>query len=65
MDIKEQIKLFDLNAQYYYQNPLIDKYPVPVKIISSLSLHRGVVEINRDFEARAGFFVNINQLTSK
>ena len=53
---------FDINKQYFFFNPLVDKEPIPVKIISVLSLHRGVIEVSRDHNARAGMFVELKEL---
>jgi len=43
---------------YYYFNPAVDEKPVPVKIIQEIKRKDShEVEINRDFQGRAGFFV--------
>lgn len=46
--------------QYYY-NPLVDKEPVEVKVLQE---HKGRVEISRDFNSNAGFWVNKSELTN-
>lgn len=42
-----------------YFNPLIDKEPVEVKIIQA---HKSRVEISRDLNGKAGFWVNKKEL---
>ncbi len=44
-----------------YQHPLIDKEPVEVKIIQ---MTKDKVEITRDLNGEAGFWVNKSELIS-
>ncbi len=42
-----------------YYNPLVDKEPIEVKVIQ---YSKNRVEITRDLQGSAGFWVNINEL---
>ena len=44
-----------------YYNKFVDDKPVPVKIIQ-IHEKRGRVEISRNIESKAGFWVNISEL---
>lgn len=48
-------------ATYYYYDKNIDESPVPVKIFQTGSKGKRV-EISRDFNSEAGFWVDTNQL---
>ena len=44
-----------------YKHPIIDDFPVKIKILQ-LHQKRGRVEITRDLNGNAGFWVNIEEL---
>jgi len=53
-----------LKMKYYYYNPLVDKEPVEVKILQYRNKEKDRVEISRDFNSNAGFWVNTKELTN-
>jgi len=62
LEVTKSVNEFSANPKFYF-NPLVDKHPVPVKIIQEVKrkdYHK--IEINRDFNGRAGFWVNPSEL---
>ena len=45
-----------------YYNPLVDKKPTEIKVIQ---YHKDRVEITRDLNSNAGFWINKNELICK
>lgn len=55
------MEALDKDKQYYYFDKNLDKAPVPVKLIQE-NLRRGRVEVSRELDGEAGFWINRNQL---
>lgn len=48
-----------------YYNPLVDKEPVEIKILQYRNKDKDRVEITRDLNGKAGFWVNTKELINE